>query len=69
MSIKCRFVIFDSRDEGREIVNARMDMDDQEAVETFRRSIDRIRKDLKSQKSRIRIQISELEEEYQEGGL
>lgn len=69
MSIKCRFVIFDSRDEGREIVNARMDMDDQEEVETFRRSIDRIRKDLKSQKSRIRIQVSELEEEYQEGGL
>lgn len=69
MSVKCRFVIFDSRDEGREIVNARMDMDDQEEVETFRRSIDRIRKDLKSQKSRIRIQISELEEEYQEGGL
>ena len=69
MSVKCRFVIFDSRDEGREIVNARMDMDDQEEVETFRRSIDRIRKDLKFQKSRIRIQISELEEEYQEGGL
>lgn len=69
MSVKCRFVIFDSRDEGREIVNARMDMDDQEEVETFRRSIDRIRKDLKSQKSRIRIQVSELEEEYQEGGL
>lgn len=69
MSIKCRFVIFDSRDEGREIVNARLNMDDQEEVETFRRSIDRIWKDLKSQKSRIRIQISELEEEYQEGGL
>lgn len=69
MSIKCRFVIFDSRDEGREIVNARLNMEDQDELVVFRRSIDKIRKDLKSQKSRIRVQISELEEEYQEGGL